>query len=287
MGQLIPAAVGAVGMDNEIVTGRIDQQDLLGLRVDDRNDIHIAAAGYQSRATGIVAAEIHQEGRVDNCCNLTLIVGHRLIYLVFTNNRTGGQRLLQLAITLSTLGLLNNGHFIEHLCSGTKVRITCRILQSSGISAAQQDRIHFPGIQRIRHFRGQRIFNSRQGIPHCTLQLRDRLASLLCTDVLQGCKGIFCRILDILCRIVRADIDSHQSRDLSLASHVIHSLAELGRHAGNTGAAQNNQRHQNQRSHLPAGLALLFLLEQKDTRQYPNQRKQRCQNHNIQSGQQI
>ena len=215
------------------------------------------------------------------------MIGHRLIHLIFTDDRTGGQRLFQLVIAFRTLRLLHNGHFIEDLRSGFKISIPRCIRQGSSIGAAQQNRIYFSSIQGIRHFCGQSEFNSGQCIAHQILQFRNRPASLLGTNVFQGCKGIVCSILNIQRRIICPHIDRHQSCNFSLTGHIIHSLAELGSHTGNTGAAQNNQRHQNQRRHLAASLALLFLLEQKNTGQYPNQRKQRSQNHNIQGGQQI
>ena len=62
MGQLIQRTGAGIGIGNVVVTGGIQQQDLLGLGVDHHQDVHVAAAGGQLLVAGIGAAEIDHKG---------------------------------------------------------------------------------------------------------------------------------------------------------------------------------------------------------------------------------
>ena len=130
MGQLIVSAVGRRIL-HVIIPRCVQQQNLLGHRVDDHQDIDVAAAGIEDFAAGVGAGDVEHEG----------CLGHinRLIRSLFLLDR----------------------HFVKQPCLFPEVGVSLCIYQRIGVGFVHDDRLDVAVVER-RHVVVHRFFRDRR-----------------------------------------------------------------------------------------------------------------------------
>ena len=129
MGQLVVGAASRWVL-HVVIPRRVEQQDLLGHRVDDHQDVDVAAAGVEDFAPGVRAGDVKDKGIL---CHVDRLVRRRLFL---------------------------DRHLVEQPCLFPEVRVILCIDQRIRVGLVQNDRLHVAFVERG-HVVFHRFFRDR------------------------------------------------------------------------------------------------------------------------------